>query len=135
MALARMPAHDFPGGSNLEALGCAAMCLQLLFLVLLHNFLFNLICASSQRRCKNKTSPARPRRDASPALQLTRLFSARAERAEYSLPCAARTPLARGRRYLSSAGPSSRGPRPGAPFRGHDERSWLSLCSLRRESE
>src|SRR5271156_2068236 len=42
MALTGMPAHDLPGGSNLEALGCAAVCLQLLFLVLLHNFLFEL---------------------------------------------------------------------------------------------
>jgi hypothetical protein len=41
MALAGMPAHDFARGSNLESLGCATMCLQLLFLVLLHNFLFN----------------------------------------------------------------------------------------------
>jgi hypothetical protein len=46
MPLAGVPAHDLPGGSDLEALGCAAMCLQLLFLILLHNFLFNPICAA-----------------------------------------------------------------------------------------
>jgi hypothetical protein len=44
VTLAGMPAHDFAGGSYLEALGRAAMGLQLLFLVLLHNFLSNLIC-------------------------------------------------------------------------------------------
>jgi hypothetical protein len=39
MALSGAPAHDLPGGSDLKALGGAAMRLQLSFLVLLHDFL------------------------------------------------------------------------------------------------
>ena len=39
MTLARMPAHDFAGLRGLEALGGAAMRLELHFLVLLHNVL------------------------------------------------------------------------------------------------
>jgi hypothetical protein len=40
VALAGMPAHNFTGGRDFKALGCAAMRLQLHFLILLHNFPF-----------------------------------------------------------------------------------------------
>jgi hypothetical protein len=45
VALAGMPAHDLPGGSDFKALGRAAMRLQLHFLILLHNFPFIFIKA------------------------------------------------------------------------------------------
>src|SRR5271156_4090086 len=41
VALARTPAHDLAGGSDLEALGGAAMRLGFQFLVLLHDILLN----------------------------------------------------------------------------------------------
>src|ERR1700730_313080 len=129
MALARMPAHNLSSSGDLEALGCATMCLQLLFLVLLHNFLFNLIWQRCKYRCG--TRPARLPQGVQPGPRTSRLFSAPVAPAEYSLPFEDRIPLARGPRYLSSSGPSLRALHPGAPFPGHDERSWLSLCNLR----
>src|ERR1700728_471918 len=120
MSLARMPAHNLAGGSDLEALGRAAMRLQLLFLVLLHNFLFNLIWRRCKYRCGAK--PARPPRDAWMEPRSLCPFSVPKARGKDLLPFGDRIPLARGPRCLSSAGPSSRGLRPGAPFPGHGER-------------
>jgi hypothetical protein len=47
--LAGMPPHHFPGGRNLKALGGAAVRLQLHFLVLLHNALFETFCAATAK--------------------------------------------------------------------------------------
>jgi hypothetical protein len=57
MPLAGVPAHNLSSGSDLEALGCAAMCLQLLFLILLHNFLFDPICAVLKMMLQNYACP------------------------------------------------------------------------------
>jgi hypothetical protein len=50
VALARMPPHQLAGGRDLKSLGGAAMSFQLLFLVLLHNFLFELNFVRPGRR-------------------------------------------------------------------------------------
>src|SRR5580700_3801503 len=89
--LARMPAHDLPGGSDLEALSGAAMCFQFLLFILLHNFLFNPDWQRREICCGIK--PARPPQDASTEPRSLHPFSAPKARAEYLLPFEDQIPL------------------------------------------
>src|SRR5207237_1319809 len=61
-------------------------------------------------------------------------FSAPATPPGHCLPCAAWFRSGKIRRFRPAAGSSWRDPLPGAPFRGHDERSSRALCGLRRGS-
>src|SRR5882762_9562550 len=155
MAFAGMRAHDFSACGDFETLGGAAMGFQFLFWLLRISWHYKnplrLACGLTAYRiltgyillewgaacCAPTKGIFRPvaRLAANLVLPLEHPFWGPAARPRRCLPCAAWFQSGRVRRFRPASASSWRGPLPGAPFRGRDEKSSHALYGLLPGSE